>query len=132
MPRFGKTSTKRLDTCHVDLQRLFNRVVEKFDCSVVQGYRGQEEQDRYFDTGKSKVKFPNGKHNGKPSEAADVAPFINGDISWNQKHCLYFAGYVLGVASEMKIKIRWGGDWDMDNEAMTDQKFQDLVHFELV
>jgi hypothetical protein len=29
------------------------------------------------------------------------------------------------------LKLRWGGDWDMDTE-VKDNKFDDLVHFELV
>jgi peptidoglycan L-alanyl-D-glutamate endopeptidase CwlK len=36
----------------------------------------------------------------------------------------------LGVASQMGLKIRWGGDWDMDTQTK-DNKFDDLVHFEL-
>jgi len=28
------------------------------------------------------------------------------------------------------MKIRWGGDWDMDTQTK-DNKFDDLVHFEL-
>ena len=28
------------------------------------------------------------------------------------------------------LKIRWGGDWDMDTQTK-DNKFDDLVHFEL-
>jgi len=30
----------------------------------------------------------------------------------------------------MGMKIRWGGDWDMDTQTK-DNKFDDLVHFEL-
>jgi len=36
----------------------------------------------------------------------------------------------MGVASQMGIKIRWGGDWDSDG-SVCDNKFNDLVHFEL-
>ena len=42
----------------------------------------------------------------------------------------YFAGVVKGIASQMGIGIRWGGDWDMDTE-VKDNRFDDLVHFEL-
>ena len=41
-----------------------------------------------------------------------------------------FAGYVQGVAEQLGIKIRWGGDWDSDFD-FKDQTFNDLVHFEL-
>ena len=48
MPRFGKTSQSRLSTCHNDLQRLFNRVVEKYDCTIICGQRSHEEQTSPF------------------------------------------------------------------------------------
>ena len=64
-----------------------------------------------------------------PSLAIDAAP---SPIDWNDRErFFYFAGVVKGVAEEMGIKIRWGGDWDGDND-FDDQTFDDLVHFELV
>ena len=63
MPSFGKTSKKRLEECDPRLQQLFNEVVKEYDCSILQGHRSEEEQNRYFDEGKSKVRFPNSKHN---------------------------------------------------------------------
>jgi len=44
---------------------------------------------------------------------------------------LFLSGFVLGIAHMKGIKIRWGGDWDGDTK-MNDQKFNDLVHFELM
>ncbi len=132
MPRFGTHSKQRLHTCDEDLQRLFYKVVRYIDCSIVEGHRSKEKQNKYFDAGRSRIRYPNGKHNRYPSLAVDVAPYLNGKISWDMRHCLYFAGVAMGIASQAEIKIRWGGDWDMDNEPITDQDFQDLVHFELV
>jgi len=37
---------------------------------------------------------------------------------------------MLAAAALAKVKIRWGGNWDMDGEPVTDQEFQDLVHYE--
>jgi hypothetical protein len=31
----------------------------------------------------------------------------------------------------MQYDIRWGGDWDRDND-FSDQKLNDLCHFELI
>lgn len=132
MPSFSKTSREKLDTADLDLQRLFERVVQVIDCTIVEGHRDEERQNRFFDEGKSKVRWPMGKHNSIPSKAVDVCPYLHGSLSWDSRHCLYFAGIVMGIASEMGIKVRWGGDWDMDGEPITDQDFQDLVHFELV
>ncbi len=41
----------------------------------------------------------------------------------------HFAGYVEGTADAHRIPIRWGGDWDRDH-CLSDQTFDDLVHFE--
>lgn len=100
-----------------------------FDCTVIQGHRGQEEQDQAYRTGRSQVKWPHGKHNASPSLAADVAPY---PIDWRDiRRFDHFAGFVKGVAAEMGLTIRWGGDWDSDHD-LKDQRFNDLVHFELV
>jgi peptidoglycan L-alanyl-D-glutamate endopeptidase CwlK len=130
MAAFGTASEKQLATCHPDLQRLFRRVVEFWDCQVLEGKRTEAQQRINLANGVSKT-F-NSKHvfppNG-PSLAADVAPF---PVKWNDLPRFYaFAGFVIGTARELGIKIRWGGDWDSDRE-FSDQKFNDLPHFELV
>jgi len=38
----------------------------------------------------------------------------------------------LSVGKMLEVDLRWGGNWDMDGEPITDQDFQDLVHFEEV
>ncbi len=130
MYKFSKRSLQKLNTCTNSLQDLFNEVIKDFDCTIVEGHRSKEKQNEYFDKGKSRLRYPNGKHNRYPSLAVDVAPYLNGSVSWDMRHCLYFAGVVMGTARMMGIKIRWGGDWNRNNEPITDQSFQDLVHFE--
>ena len=44
MPKFGRKSRERLETCHPDLQTLFNAVIEEIDCSVICGHRNKESQ----------------------------------------------------------------------------------------
>jgi peptidoglycan LD-endopeptidase CwlK len=128
MPRFGKRSIGRLQTCDQKLQELFYEVVKHFDCSIIEGHRGEERQNKAYADGKSKVKYPNGKHNQNPSIAVDVAPY---PIDWSDRDRFhYFGGFVLGVAKEMGMNIRWGGDWNQDTHTK-DNKFDDLVHFEI-
>ena len=128
MPRFGKTSRKRLATCHPKLQKVFKEVVKEFDCSVICGHRNEEDQNKAFDDGRSKVKYPHGRHNATPSNAIDVAPY---PIDWNDRERFtYFAGYVLGIAKSMGITLRWGGDWNR-NWDLKDNNFDDLPHFEI-
>ena len=128
MPKFGKRSRANLKTAHDDLQRLFKEVVKYFDCTVICGHRDESSQNKAFHEGFSKVKFPNGRHNAMPSQAVDVCPY---PVDWKDlDRFRYFAGFVLGVASQMGIKVRGGGDWDMDTFTK-DNKFNDLPHFEI-
>ena len=131
--RFGKTSQMKLYTIHPDLEIIMEDALDTgiMDFSIIEGHRGEIEQNRYYRLGKSRVKFPDGKHNKKPSGAVDAAPYINGKVSWNKLHCCVLAGIILACAAKREIKLRWGGNWDMDSEPITDQDFQDLVHFEL-
>ena len=131
MPKFSKSSLKKLQTCHEDLQKIFLHVITHYDCTIVQGHRDKKTQNKYYNEGKSKLQWPNSKHNSNPSRAADVAPYIDGEVSWNKEQCYVFAGFVMGTAAMMRIPIRWGGDWDQDNN-IHDQTFNDLVHFELI
>ena len=128
MPQFGKTSIEKLSTCHPDLQMLFGEVIKHYDCVILDGYRSNEEQQKLFKQGKSKLQAGSSKHNQSPSLAADVAPW---PLDWKDKNRFYhFAGKVQGIAQMLNIKIRWGGDWDSDND-LKDQNFYDLPHFEL-
>ncbi len=128
MPSFGARSRANLSEAHPELQRVFNEVIKHFDCSVIEGHRGQAEQDAAFHAGKSKLKFPQSKHNKTPSLAVDVCPY---PIDWQDYRRFYlFAGFVLATATAMGVKLRWGGDWDGDT-TWKDQTFHDLPHFEL-
>lgn len=128
MARFGTRSKSRLHSCDERLQGLFEKVVKGFDCTVLEGFRGKDKQNAAFDKGNSKLRFPEGKHNRMPSIAVDIAPY---PVDWRDRDRFhYFAGYVLGIASEMGLNIRWGGDWDQDTETK-DNNFDDLVHYEI-
>lgn len=136
MPKFSNTSSDRLFTCDRQIQKLFNEVIKYTDCSILEGKRSQITQDKYFSEGRSKVKWPDGKHNKSPSEAVDAVPYpipLNwGADHWKDKVKFYeFAAIVLYEAKKQNIKLRWGGDWDGDGD-YHDQTFDDLVHFELL
>jgi len=128
MPKYGPQSRKNLETAHPLLKLIFNQVIEEFDCSITCGHRNEVDQNKAFSEGNSKVQWPSGKHNKLPSEAIDAHPW---PVDWDDLHRFYyFAGRVMQKASDLGIKLRWGGDWDSDTE-VSDNKFNDLVHFEL-
>ena len=128
MPKFGKRSRENLATCDKRLQKIFNEVIKHIDCSVLEGHRNGERQDKLFDEGKTKVKFPNGRHNHSPSLAVDITPYpVNFE---DRERQTLFAGFVLGIATKMGINLRLGGDWNKDFK-VADNKFDDFPHFEV-
>ena len=128
MPKFGRKSKENLNTCDSNLQKVFNEVIKHVDCSVLEGHREKDRQNKLFEEGKTKVKYPNGRHNRQPSSAVDVTPY---PVDWkDRERQTLFAGFVIGVASQMGVSIRWGGDWDQDFQ-VADNRFDDFPHFEL-
>ena len=128
MPRFSTKSLSRLSTCDKRLQEIFNEVIKTVDCSILEGYRGKARQNELFKENKTKVRYPNGRHNHNPSRAVDVCPY---PVDWDDRERFHlFAGFVLGIAKSMNIALRWGGDWNR-NWQVDDNKFDDFPHFEL-
>ena len=142
MNRWSRRSLKNLSTCHEDIIFLFTHVLQVFDCSIICGYRNEEDQHKAFINKFSKVDWPDGKHNAWPSNAVDVCPYlpdirIDGNNPKHLKYFYSFSGHVLGIAAEMfnqgsmAHRLRFGGDWDSDKN-MDDQTFNDLYHYGLV
>lgn len=123
----NKSGLKKLKTCHPDIVRLALAVDERFPIQCICGKRGQVEQDKAYQNGMSRLKYPNSKHNTEPlSEAGDFVPDPDKNpatINWDdikafETMCLTFEQ----VADELGIKIRLGRDF----------KFKDFPHIELV
>jgi len=135
MPKFGTMSRKRLQECDVRWQGILNEVIQYYDCKILTGHRGEEEQNKMFKEKKSKLKWPNSKHNTLPSKAVDVAPWPipkEWGKDWKERLKFYeLKAIIFYEAKKRGIKLRYGGDWDMDYDYM-DNKFDDLVHFEIV
>ena len=131
MANFGKTSKRRLKTCHPDIQKIMNEVIKIYDFSVLEGERTLEKQQEYYRDKKSKKDgiHNKSKHQSSPSLAIDIIPY---PMDWSDLNRFHFlAGLVFAKAHELGIEIRWGGDWDKDFD-FKDQDFNDLPHFELV
>ena len=137
MRELSATEVKRLQSCDIRLQVIVREAADHVSLFVVEGHRGQEAQDKAFREGKSKLKWPHGKHNATPSRAVDLAPCRDGAIQWSDR-----AGYkaikaaMFAAAARNNIRLRWGADWDMDGKTRADgdpdERFVDMPHFELV
>ena len=132
VPKYSRSSLIRLSTCHPKLITLFNLVIQFFNCVIVCGYRGEEEQNQLYIKEKTKMPFPDSLHNSYPALAVDAYPFFPGKgVSFEQRQCTYFAGHVKAMACLLGINLRTGADWDGDND-VNDQTFHDICHFELI
>ena len=132
--RFGAGSEHKLRTCHADIQRVLRRALAMgvIDFTVVDGHRNEARQNEYYNSRpqRSQVQWPDGKHNAFPSDAADVAPWVNGGIPWQDSRYWYtLTGVVMAAAAVEGVVLRAGYDWDGDTD-LSDQTFHDLGHFE--
>ena len=128
MYSYGENSKNSLSECTENLQKIGNVLITVMDVSCTEGYRNEYDQNKAFNLKLSDKKFPDGKHNKQPSEAVHFLPYPKGWKSTREEF-VYMAGIVKGIATVLGIKIRWGGDWDSDND-LHDQTFMDLAHFE--
>ena len=124
MPKFGRKSLAQLRGLDSGLVNVLNQAIKHFDFTVIEGLRTLETQKEYVAKGASKTL--ESKHiDGK---AVDIAPYpIDYD---DEERFVYLGGFILGVASQLGVKLRWGLDWDMDTYTK-DTKFRDLGHFEI-
>ena len=124
MPKFGKRSKERLRGVDTRLVNVLNELIKIMDVTIIEGLRSKQRQEILLKEGKTKTKFS--KHiEGK---AVDLAPY---PIDWEDRDRFhYMGGMIRGIAKQLNINVRWGGDWDSDGETR-DNRFDDLVHVEI-
>ena len=124
MPRFGKRSKERLKGVKPELVNVLNELVKIMDVTIIEGLRTEARQMELLAQGKSKTKYSihlEGK-------AVDLAPY---PIDWEDRDRFhYMGGMIRGIAKQLNVSVRWGGDWDGDGE-VKDNGFDDLVHVEI-
>lgn len=121
MNYWGKRSRKHYNTLHPDLKLVADLVLRWQDCSILCGHRNEADQNKAYNEGRSKLKWPSGKHNSLPAKALDLVPYPLPDWEDSESFIL-FSGMVLFAAAQLGVKLRWGGTFS----------FKDYVHFELV
>lgn len=126
MPRFGTRSKRRLRGVDARLISVLNEVVKHYDLTILEGKRSEERQKELVAKGASKTM----KSKHLEGKAVDVAPYPVPD--WEDTYqFIYMAGRIMQEADRLGVTLRYGGDWDMDETVVSDQTFQDLVHFEI-
>lgn len=130
--KLGSRSLERLNTVNPTLRAVVLKAFETmpFDITVIEGVRTTERQRQLVASGDSKTM--NSKHLARPdgkADAVDLAPY---PVDWNNKTRFnVMAEHVQAAACSLGVRIRWGGDWNMNGE-WKDERFYDGPHFELI
>ena len=107
----GKRSLDNLKNVNADLVRVVKRAIEitAIDFTVIEGFRTEARQRELVRKGASKTM--NSRH--LTGHAVDIAPIVNGSISWDFDHYYPLAEAMARAATELGVTIRWGGCWSV-------------------
>jgi peptidoglycan L-alanyl-D-glutamate endopeptidase CwlK len=116
----GATSLARLQGVHPDLVRVVKLAITRtpVDFTVLEGLRTKERQAVLFKQGATRTM--NSRH--ITGHAVDLAPVIDGKVSWDWPLYHKLAPVMKAAAKELGVSIVWGGDWTT---------FKDGPHWEL-
>ena len=134
----SKTSKERMSGCDARLKMVVERAINitlmYFGIPEHGGLRTAEEQNKLYRDGSSEADgYRNiSKHqaiepNGK-GRAVDVYAYIDGAASWEREHLAVVAAAMLQAASELGVKIKWGGLWKTKKHPFYGW---DMPHFQL-
>lgn len=129
----------RLDTVTLVLRDIVLEAEKIVPLTVLEGHRGEAAQNKAFAEKKSKLQWPNGKHNKLPSMAVDLAPLYyeaGAKIDWSDVIAFgRIMGVIQALAFQRGVKLRFGLDWDGDFRSVNrdpNESFLDAPHVEVV
>lgn len=116
----GQRSLSRLQGVHPDLVRVVKTAaaMSDLDFTVLEGLRTVERQKQLF--AQKATKTLNSRH--LTGHAVDIAPMLNGKVSWDWPLYHRLAKTIKAAAAAEKVPLTWGGDW---------RTFKDGPHWEL-
>lgn len=121
MPNFSKRSQSRLIGVHPDMVKIMEEAIKitKVDFTVLEGMRTLQRQKQLVAKGASKTM--NSRH--LTGHAVDIAPYVNGRVSWHWPHYHELAPYIWEAADNVGVTgLEWGGNW---------KSFPDGPHWQL-
>lgn len=112
MFELSQKSLNKLAGVHPDLVKVIKRAIEitPVDFTVIEGLRTKEQQAYYVKKGVSKTM----RSRHLTGHAVDIAPIIDGKVSWNMKDYKPVVDAVKQAALELKIPMEHGYDWGWD------------------
>ena len=110
---FSQRSLDNLEGVHPDLVSIAHKALELTpqDFTILEGLRSEERQRQLYNEGKSQTL--NSRH--LTGHAIDIAPYVNGDISWEWEYFYPVADAFRKAAQQLDIPLRWGGNWRVND-----------------
>ena len=125
--QLGEKSLKELVGVDPRLVAVVKRAIEltEQDFSVHDGIRTLAEQKALLKAGATTTL--NSRH--ITGHAVDLVPFINGKLRWEWPPIYKIATAMRKAAKELGVKLRWGGNWDVDFTNSTTSPETLVVHY---
>lgn len=142
----SQLSLDRLKGVHPNLVKVVKRAIEisGVDFRVSEGLRTKARQTELLKQGKTQTM--NSRH--LTGHAVDLVAIVNGQVSWDFNHYYSIAQAMSKAATELGVKVRWGGAWTVitnkngtpqdwvrayknERAKLGKKPFLDGVHFEL-
>ena len=125
MYQFSERSLNNMAGVHEDLVRVAKRAIEmsKIDFGITEGVRTYQRQVELMQAGKSQTLHS--RHliqDDGYGHAIDVAAYMNGKISWQNKHYGPVVQAFITAATALEVQLEFGHLWP---------RFQDSVHIQL-
>ena len=99
MYKYGNRSLQRLSTCNKVIQEVLEKAIKDSPCdiTILCGHRSSDKQKELYAQGRTKpgkiVTWTlNSKHNSYPSNAIDIAPWVDGGIPWDDEELFNLLG----------------------------------------
>lgn len=107
--KWGNRSLSNLYGIHHHLRQVADRALEvtSQDMTVIEGLRSPERQAQLVSEGKSQTM--NSRH--LTGHAIDVAPWVNGSVSWDWEYFYAIGDAFIKASKELDVPIRWGANW---------------------
>lgn len=113
--KLSKNSLNNISGVDPDLIRVARRAIEitlvDFGYPKLGGKRTALEQRQLFEDGKSRADGYMHKSRHQSGLAIDFYAYVDGSASWKHEHLAMVAAAHLQAASELGVKVKWGGLW---------------------
>lgn len=136
MFHLSEKSLRRLEGVHPDLVKVVKRAIEitPVDFRVIEGLRTKARQEYLLAAGKTRTR--NSYH--LTGHAVDIAPVVDGQVSWDWEYFYPMAEAMRSAAKELNVRVKWGASWKYLDELPTkldksirSKEFPDGPHFQI-